>query len=272
MQQRDAEHLIYNTSKAGPGGSRAQILTPLQLLDRLAVLVPPPRVHRHRYYSVLAPNSPLRPAVTALAVPEATHTPAAPPTDPAPPSAELAAARRAARYAWALLLARIYAVLPLRCPRCGGEMRIIAFITATAVVRDILIHLGEPIAPPVIAPARGPPLWAAQDDAASDALPADTRASRCQPPDVCSPAPHCLRQRPGNLPRRRVDSGSSALDPRLTGITNPEILGFVCLNFLSLTGSLGRLLCRSPCLGEPPKAAPRFAHSAQPAAFANVIC
>src|SRR5437868_14787909 len=37
------------------------------------------------------------------------------------------------------------------------------------------------------------------------------------------------------------------------------------------TGRLGRLLCRSACLGEPPKAAPRFAHSAQSAAFAHVI-
>jgi len=26
----------------------------------IAVLVPPPRQHRHRYYGVLAPNAPLR--------------------------------------------------------------------------------------------------------------------------------------------------------------------------------------------------------------------
>jgi len=37
--------------------------------------------------------------------------------------------RQAARYVWALLLARIYEVLPLLCPTCGGAMRIIAFIT-----------------------------------------------------------------------------------------------------------------------------------------------
>ncbi len=33
---------------------------------------------------------------------------------------------RAARYAWALLLARIDEVFPLRCPLCGADMRIIA--------------------------------------------------------------------------------------------------------------------------------------------------
>ena len=35
---------------------------------------------------------------------------------------------QAARYAWSLLLVRIYEVFPLQCPKCGGEMRIIAFI------------------------------------------------------------------------------------------------------------------------------------------------
>ncbi len=49
----------------------------------------------------------------------------------------------AARYAWALLLVRFHEVFPLVCPRCGGEMRIIAFITNAAAVREILTHLGE---------------------------------------------------------------------------------------------------------------------------------
>jgi len=58
------------------------------------------------------------------------------------------------RYAWALLLARIYEVLPLVCPNCGGAMRIIAFITDGPTLRETLDHLGEPTAPPRIAPAR----------------------------------------------------------------------------------------------------------------------
>ena len=72
-------------------------LTPLELLDRMAALVPPPRIHRHRYEG-----------------------------------------------------------FPLVCPLCGADMRIIAFIVDTAIVRDIRAHLGEPTAPPRIAP-----LWAA---------------------------------------------------------------------------------------------------------------
>jgi len=163
LRQLDPERLLYEGTKPGPGGGGPLRLTPLQLLDCLAVLVPPPRIHRHRYFGVLAPNSPLRAAVTALA-PAATSSPPAPNPQPAAEPAH----RRAARHTWALLLARIYEVFPLVCPNCGGAMRIIAFIVDRTIVRDILAHLGEPTAPPRIAPARGPPLWDLPDAGTAD--------------------------------------------------------------------------------------------------------
>jgi len=69
LRQIDAEHLVYESTKPGPGGSVSLILTPMELLDRLAalveqlairlgyqktiakslVMIPPPRRHRHRY-------------------------------------------------------------------------------------------------------------------------------------------------------------------------------------------------------------------------------
>lgn len=155
LRQVDTEHLVYESPKPGPRGRVSQILTPLELLDRLAALIPPLQRHRQRYYGVLAPNSPLRSAVTALAV--------APRPAPAEADAvaEESAVSRAARYAGALLLARIYEVLPLICPKRGGAMRIIAFIDDGKAIRDILLHLGESITPPTLAPARGPPLWEA---------------------------------------------------------------------------------------------------------------
>jgi hypothetical protein len=58
-----------------------------------------------------------------------------------------------------MLLARLFASLPLVCPNCGADMRIIAFVTETAPVRRILKHVGEPVEPPRISPARGPPAW-----------------------------------------------------------------------------------------------------------------
>jgi hypothetical protein len=43
------------------------VLTPPELINRIAQLVPPPRTHRDRCCGVLAPNPPLRAAVTAMA-------------------------------------------------------------------------------------------------------------------------------------------------------------------------------------------------------------
>ncbi len=43
-----------------------EALTPLEFLERLALLIHPPRIHRHRYHGVLAPNAKLRYQVIAL--------------------------------------------------------------------------------------------------------------------------------------------------------------------------------------------------------------
>jgi hypothetical protein len=42
---------------------------------------------------------------------------------------------------WARLIQKIYNVDPLKCPKCGGKMRIIAFIEEDAIIRKILTHL-----------------------------------------------------------------------------------------------------------------------------------
>ncbi len=73
--------------------------------------------------------------------------------EPAPPK------RAPAHYLWAVLIARIYEVFPLLCPLCGGQMRLIAFITEGTQARRILEHIGVDSQPPHITPARGPPLW-----------------------------------------------------------------------------------------------------------------
>jgi hypothetical protein len=58
--------------------------------------------------------------------------PASIPTEP--DSAE----RKAARKRWANLIRHIYEVDPLVCPRCGGAMKIISFITEQRVIHAIL--------------------------------------------------------------------------------------------------------------------------------------
>jgi hypothetical protein len=39
---------------------------------------------------------------------------------------------------WAVLIARICEVLPLLCPVCGGQMRVIAFINYSADMRHLI--------------------------------------------------------------------------------------------------------------------------------------
>ena len=67
-----------------------------------------------------------------------------------------------------MLIARIYEVFPLLCPMCGGQMRLIAFITEGTQIRKILEHIGVDSEPPHISPARGPLLWAGCGEAQID--------------------------------------------------------------------------------------------------------
>jgi hypothetical protein len=76
--------------------------------------------------------------------------------------AELAAPddrARARRLSWANLFRRVWQEDLLCCPRCGGEMRLVAVIREPAVVEKILRHLDLW--------SRGPPrrTWLAADPA-----------------------------------------------------------------------------------------------------------
>jgi len=58
-------------------------------------------------------------------------------------------------------MARVGEEFPLECPASGGDIRLIAFITDPGSIRKILTHLGEPLEPPPVSPARGRPTdWA----------------------------------------------------------------------------------------------------------------
>ena len=118
-------------------------LSPFDFLDRLADLVPPPRKHRHRYHGVFAPNHKLRSAVTALAIANvgklrdaATggravggHAAGQDTTGDCCDLRDKPRSHDTSRIAWAKLMARVGEEFPLECPGCGGDIRLIAFIT-----------------------------------------------------------------------------------------------------------------------------------------------
>jgi hypothetical protein len=164
LKQQPDGSLIYQLNKPLANGQKQLKLTSLELIDKLAALVPPPRIHRHRYYGVLAPNSPFRASVTAMAglslerdvIKKQT-------TDKNDESVEQEQENKPKRppnrYLWAMLLARIYNLFPLICPECGAEMQVIAVIQDKPIINTILKSVGEATEPPLLMPARGPPGW-----------------------------------------------------------------------------------------------------------------
>jgi hypothetical protein len=119
-------------------------LSPVELLEKLAALVPLPRVHLVRYGGCLAAHSSLRSAITPPPRQQGIDEPEASPESP--------------RWSWARLLKRVFALDMARCPWCPqGTLRLIAAIPHGEVVRNILRHLTRAADPPPLAPARGRP-------------------------------------------------------------------------------------------------------------------
>ena len=111
-------------------------------MQRLAALVPRPRLHLIRFHGVLAPNAGLRAAVVP-----------GPPLNTSEP-ADQHAHGAPARMGWARLLKRVFEFDLEHCPQCGGDLKIIAAIEEPAVIVRILTHLGLPARAPPRSPAR----------------------------------------------------------------------------------------------------------------------
>jgi len=142
--------------RARQPGDVAEAFGPAEFLARVIMHIPEPRRHLVRYYGAYSNVSRgtrrRHDEVTIGAAPRdiehATLVQAG--RDHSPEA-------RALRRSWAQLIKRVYEVDPLLCPKCGGEMRIIAFITDHDVVDAILRHLAKAVA----RSPRGPPSVAA---------------------------------------------------------------------------------------------------------------
>ncbi len=174
--------LLYRLKRRWRNGTTHMIFEAEELLEKLVSLVPPPRAHQVRYYGVLAPCARRRAQVVpgfADTQPVAVSTqerdaaqgtwrssskhssggqgstadsPSAPGRPPriGPPG-------RPRRLPWAELMRRVFAVDVLRCPACGGSMRILAAIHEPEVVRAILESMGLPSRAPPNRPVRPEP-------------------------------------------------------------------------------------------------------------------
>ncbi len=136
-------------------GTTCLAFEPTAFLERLAVLVPRPRINLVLYHGVLAPRAAWRAEVVRRHTPVASAvtrpidaTAASAPTSPDPGSGSR----------WANLMRRAFGFDVLACPRCGGRLRLIALLDESVVTERILRHLGLPAELPPARPARAPPL------------------------------------------------------------------------------------------------------------------
>ena len=146
--------LIYRFNRPWSDGTTGIKLSPFELLEKLAALVPLPRAHLVRYSGCLAPHSKLRAAIIP--------TPRQQGVDGEETKTETL------YWNWARLLGRVFDLDMATClpPLCGrrepcdlpfcrrGSLRIIAAITQESVMTRILRHLQLASVPPPIAPAR----------------------------------------------------------------------------------------------------------------------
>jgi ribosomal protein S27E len=119
-------------------GTTHIVLEPLDLMARLAALVPPPRMHLTRFHGVFAPHSKLRAAVTPA------HRGVggkAVPVDPDKPITP-----RHVAMTWARRLKRVFGIEIDTCAGCGGKLKVIASIEEPEVIARILAHI-QKIAP-----------------------------------------------------------------------------------------------------------------------------
>ena len=131
-------------------GTTHVAFTPTAFLERLAVLVPRPHANLVLYQGLLAPRAAWRAEVVPGGAPARPLRPWMTPPPICRPSARGAS--------WADLMRRAFEVDVLKCPRCGGRLRLIALIEASAVARRILTHLALPADVPRPALARAPPI------------------------------------------------------------------------------------------------------------------
>ena len=131
-------------------GTTHMVFEPLDFLSKLAALVPPPRAHLVRYSGVFAPNAKLRPLVVPQ--PQDDVQPCCHDGEGEKDSASLFS-RRAS---WAQLMARVFEIDVLECPKCKSRMQRISIITEPSVIRAILNSVGMPADSPRSYPAKLP--------------------------------------------------------------------------------------------------------------------
>lgn len=140
MSETPEGKILYKLKTRYSDGTTHILFDPMEFVEKVVALIPPPRANLLRYHGLLAPNSKMRSRII-------------------PEDAEKKRQKKEypAQSKWAELLKRSFAIEILRCSHCGGKMNVISTIQDPAVAKRILDSMGIAAEPPVMAPPRAPP-------------------------------------------------------------------------------------------------------------------
>jgi len=136
--------VVYTLKKPYSDGTTHIVMTPMELCERLASIVPRPRMHLTRFSGVFAPHYKFRAQVVLKSPAKVVMENA---SDKPSPS----------RIHRAQLLKRVFGFDVEKCHLCSKDIKIVSSIEDPAVIKQILTHLGLPYPAPTPWPARGPP-------------------------------------------------------------------------------------------------------------------
>jgi len=150
LVRREDGRVELRLKRAWKGGVRALVFEPVNLIARLAALIPLPYQHARKFFGVFAARHPLRDRVV--------------PKPPTPTPERPVAPKRPGRMGWADLLRRVWNIDSLRCPWCGGRMYVVAAIRDPDAIAAIIasVHAARQRqaparARPALAPRAPPP-------------------------------------------------------------------------------------------------------------------
>jgi hypothetical protein len=132
----DDGRVVLTLKTAWADGTCQLVFEPLELLEKLAALIPRPRINLVLYHGVLAPHCGWRARVVAYGAPPAEVPVVA--SASAEASDEPMTAPVCRHWAWADLMRRAFDIDVLACPRCGGRLRLIGTVEDLDVIRAIL--------------------------------------------------------------------------------------------------------------------------------------
>ena len=150
LRLRENGDVSLKLKKAWDDGTTHVVFSPMELMEKLAALVPPPRIHMIRFHGILAPHAKNRSEVarSRKEIKEEARK------NIDPDSKSDIAEIKDYKMTWARMLKRIFNIDVEVCSHCGGKTKIIGPVLERSAIRKILIHIGADPDPPEISPTR----------------------------------------------------------------------------------------------------------------------